>query len=369
MSEIAKTTTTTATTECYDRINSTSYRNMSEKKETSTCCFQFRQEVHDLFYELMDFARNRNWKKKLLTLIMMGCCSYVVIDLLFLGYIVEGLHAYGIYVTDHLIGGMWCYIAILVVAALVMIPPMPILFLGGYVFSTAAGRWGIALAFVASLLGCTIGAVLAFFRSRYMMRDLVTLFAKRYRVIRAIHRAMSKHGFRVFLLLRLCPIVPFNGLNHIAGSTDITLEQFIFSLIGIVPVTLLTLVAGATAEQMIYTTEEEEATAVYTSRIVLLVLGLVFCTGAVIGTAYVARQELRKELERERIVAQAEGRDVEQYLEHVSMSGTINDDASFVLDFWHPLEEVEVTSDGYLLYPDGTIVKEYQDEDWIWLFP
>lgn len=342
----------------------TSYRTMSN---TSTI-FQFQQELQDLVYELIDFFRNRSWKKKLLTIFMTVCCLYVVMDVLFLGTIVQALHAYGKYLTTHILRGTWYYILLLIVAALVMIPPMPVLFMGGYIYSTAAGGWGVVLAFLASLTGCAVGAVLAFLRSRYMMRDLVTLFAKRYRVLRAIHRAMSKHGFRVFLLLRLCPIVPFNGLNHIAGSTDITLEQFVFSLVGIVPMTLLTVVAGATAEQMVYAVGEDEVAAVYTLRRLLLAAGLVFCIGAVVGTAYVARYELRKELEWERIVAQTEGRNADNCLDQASIEGNVNDE-SIVLDPWHALEEFEMTSDGYRLYPDGTKVKENQDEDWFWLFP
>ncbi len=343
-------------------------------------------EIQDLYDDFREFCRNRSWKKKILTVIMTVSCLYVLVDVLFLHHIATVIQKYYYENNNnnndntHVMRGTCSYILLLIVAALIMIPPVPLLFMGGYLYSSTATtrHWGIAMAFMASLAGCSIGAVLAFLRSRYMMHDVVALFAKRYRIIRAIHRALSSsHGFRVFLLLRLCPVVPFNSLNHIAGSTDIPLPQFVLSLIGIVPTTLLTVVAGATAEQMVYAGAEEDnedVETVYTVSIVLTVAGLLGCVGAVVGTAYVARHELRNELEGERLVALAEGRRNSRSCSDQASSvmgiTTTTHDSIDVLDFWYrPMEDVEMTADGYRLYSDGTRVKDCQDEDWFWLFP
>lgn len=47
------------------------------------------------------------------------------------------------------------------------------------------------------------------------------------------------------LLLRLCPIIPFNGLNYIGGVTSVSLEEYTQALIGILPITLLWSTVGA----------------------------------------------------------------------------------------------------------------------------
>ena len=47
------------------------------------------------------------------------------------------------------------------------------------------------------------------------------------------------------LLLRLCPIIPFNGLNYIGGVTSVSLEEYTQALIGILPITLLWCTVGA----------------------------------------------------------------------------------------------------------------------------
>lgn len=49
------------------------------------------------------------------------------------------------------------------------------------------------------------------------------------------------------LLLRLCPLIPFNGLNYICGITGVKWEEFTLSLIGILPLQILMVAIGATA--------------------------------------------------------------------------------------------------------------------------
>ena len=58
----------------------------------------------------------------------------------------------------------------------------------GYAFCDALNGkvlYAIMAALTAVYLGSMIGAMLAFLRSRYMTRDLVNLFARRYPIVRA----------------------------------------------------------------------------------------------------------------------------------------------------------------------------------------
>jgi hypothetical protein len=93
-----------------------------------------------------------------------------------------------------------------------------------------------------------VGAILAFYRARYMMRDLILLFAKRFPIIRAADRALERNGWRVMLLLRLCPIIPFHGLNYIGGVLSVSVQQFAKSMVGIVPMMLLWIYCGASSQ-------------------------------------------------------------------------------------------------------------------------
>jgi hypothetical protein len=91
------------------------------------------------------------------------------------------------------------------------------------------------------------------------MRDLFQLFARRYPLVMFADRALERNGFRVGLLLRLCPIIPFNGLNYCCGITDISTEDFITSLIGVIPLQLFMATIGATTAR--YSTLEIELSA------------------------------------------------------------------------------------------------------------
>lgn len=78
---------------------------------------------------------------------------------------------------------------------------------------------GSIAALFSCFLGSVIGAMIAFLRARYLMRDLIYLFAKRYPLVRAADRALKRKGFRIMLLFRLCPLIPFNALNYCCGIT------------------------------------------------------------------------------------------------------------------------------------------------------
>ena len=65
--------------------------------------------------------------------------------------------------------------------------------------------------------------------------DQVGQWAKRYKVTRAIDQVIQYRGFRIMLLLRLSPIIPFNGLNYFLGITAAKLVPYMVSMVGIIP--------------------------------------------------------------------------------------------------------------------------------------
>jgi uncharacterized membrane protein YdjX (TVP38/TMEM64 family) len=113
------------------------------------------------------------------------------------------------------------------------------------------------------------------------------------------------------LLLRLCPVIPFNGLNYVLGVTGVSAEDFLFSLmIGSLPLMLLTVVMGATAER-VYNLRYHETnyysnpetisnSAERLAYTVLLFSGLAFAVIAVVYTWKKAKKELQKVSSRKR---------------------------------------------------------------------
>jgi uncharacterized membrane protein YdjX (TVP38/TMEM64 family) len=75
-------------------------------------------------------------------------------------------------------------------SVVIFVPP-PFLIIGaGYAFAqTCDNKFEAILAALGScFIGSCLGAIIAFYRSRYMMRDLVKLFANRYPIIQAADR-------------------------------------------------------------------------------------------------------------------------------------------------------------------------------------
>jgi uncharacterized membrane protein YdjX (TVP38/TMEM64 family) len=259
-----------------------------------------KDELVELFWELMDFNRQRNWKKKVLTVFMVVSTVFVVVDLVFLGHILDAIHTFAAWMSLHILPGTLLFIVLLTCCTLIMIPPSILIFVCGYVFAQVSGlAMGIPAAVLASFAGCAVGAILAFLRARYMMRDLFQLFSKRYKIIRAVDKALQHNGFRVMVLLRLCPVVPFNGLNYIGGVTSISMEHFVLGLVGTLPLLIFTVVLGATAESLLVT-QDDLTVQEYTIRKIWMVTGLLFVMIAVIITLYKAKKELIRELEAER---------------------------------------------------------------------
>lgn len=182
----------------------------------------------------------------------------------------------------------------------IFIPPTLLVFGAGYAFTLALGSTfvGALAALFCCFLGSCIGAIIAFLRSRYMMRDLIYVFCRRYPLVRAADRALKEKGFHIMLLLRLCPLIPFNGLNYCCGITGVSLHDFTTSLIGILPFHIYTIMLGATAgvlEQNLHNSDPSERQRY--GFIGLIVSGVVFALIAMFYAWRVVKRELMQELE------------------------------------------------------------------------
>ena len=91
---------------------------------------------------------------------------------------------------------------------------MPLTASSGYLFGLVPG----ALVVLAS---ATIAACISFFIGRTFLRDWAMKIASGSPKWRAIDRAVGKEGFKVMLLLRLSPLLPFAISNYLYGLTSV----------------------------------------------------------------------------------------------------------------------------------------------------
>ncbi|HEY3308169.1 MAG TPA: TVP38/TMEM64 family protein [Desulfuromonadaceae bacterium] len=116
---------------------------------------------------------------------------------------------------------------------------------GAAILSLAAGViFGPVLGTLYAVCGASIGAVLAFLVSRYLLQDLVLKrFGHR---LDGINRELERQGLGYLLFLRLVPLFPFFLINLAAGVTRLPLRTFIIgTFIGIIPGGFVYVNAGA----------------------------------------------------------------------------------------------------------------------------
>lgn len=138
--------------------------------------------------------------------------------------------------------GVWGYllfVGVYILACLILAPATPLTIAAGLVFGLA---WG----FVVVVIGATLGAALAFVVARYIVRDKVKGLMEKKPVFGALDKAISENGWKVVLMLRLSPLVPFNLQNYFFGVTEVKFWHFAAAtFVGIMPGCLLYLYVGA----------------------------------------------------------------------------------------------------------------------------
>jgi uncharacterized membrane protein YdjX (TVP38/TMEM64 family) len=136
--------------------------------------------------------------------------------------------------------GVWGVVAfglVYILGTLLLAPAVPMSIAAGLAF----GAWGIPIVLVAA----TMGAALAFLVARYWAHAKVRgLLEKRPR-LKAVANAVREEGWKVVLLLRLSPLVPFELQNYFFGITDIPFRHYVLAtFVGIIPGTIVYVYLG-----------------------------------------------------------------------------------------------------------------------------
>lgn len=119
-----------------------------------------------------------------------------------------------------------------VLACIAFVPASILTLAAGAIFGLAKG---IALVFVAAMLGATAAFLIARYVARGAIEKRVTGNAK----FAALDAAIGAQGRRIVFLLRLSPVFPFSLLNYALGLTRVTFADYIIGSIGMLPGTVL----------------------------------------------------------------------------------------------------------------------------------
>ncbi|XP_022975692.1 uncharacterized protein LOC111475633 [Cucurbita maxima] len=143
--------------------------------------------------------------------------------------------------------GVWgpVVLAIAYIPLTIMAVPASILTLGGgYLF-------GLPIAIVADSIGATAGAGAAFLLGRTIGKSFVVSKLKDYPQFRSVAIAIHRSGFKIILLLRLVPLLPFNIMNYLLSVTPISLGKYMLaSWLGMMPITVALVYVGTTLKDL-----------------------------------------------------------------------------------------------------------------------
>ncbi|MGH8502476.1 MAG: TVP38/TMEM64 family protein [Gammaproteobacteria bacterium] len=135
--------------------------------------------------------------------------------------------------------GALIFACVYVLATVLLLPASPLSIAAGLAFGLA---WGFLLVSVSA----TAGAAAAFLVARYLARHHVEKMMQHRPRFKAVDRAISEDGWKVVVLLRLSPLVPFNLQNYFYGLTDIRFWHYVAAtFFGILPGVLLYVYIGA----------------------------------------------------------------------------------------------------------------------------
>ena len=120
-----------------------------------------------------------------------------------------------------------------IIGAILFFPGAPLTLLAG-------ATLGVFYGSITSLIGNILGASVAFFISRYFLRDYVsrTLY-KKYPKIKEYEGKFFTNGLLTVICLRLIPLFPFNALNYLLGVTKVSTKDYLIgTAVGIIPGTI-----------------------------------------------------------------------------------------------------------------------------------
>jgi uncharacterized membrane protein YdjX (TVP38/TMEM64 family) len=128
--------------------------------------------------------------------------------------------------------GVFLLSLFLAIGSLFFMPASPFIIAGAAVF-------GFPLGVLGALAGIALGAAGGFSLSRWFLRDEISGRLRKHTTFRAIDTAIEKEGWKIVILLRLCPI-PFGLANYLYGLTAVPFRAYVIaSVIGSLPGLLL----------------------------------------------------------------------------------------------------------------------------------
>ena len=174
---------------------------------------------------------------------MAAACALLLVAAWAAGPTDEWIKTIGKKVADLGWAAPFVYVALYVIGTIVLAPSPLMSIAAGVAF----GWWGFPL----SVIAATAGATASFVIGRYFLNDDLENWLTDRRVFKAVKHAIDEEGWRIQILLRLSPAVPFGLLNYSMGLTRTPLSTYLWTTaIGIMPGSFVDVYIGVIGQSL-----------------------------------------------------------------------------------------------------------------------
>lgn len=197
------------------------------------------------------------------------------------------------WIDDQGIVGVIVYIAVYITATVLFIPGSVITLGAGFIYGVVYGSIYVSI-------GSTIGAFFAFLVGRYLARGWIERRVAGNKQFAAIDTAVGKEGWKIVLLTRLSPVMPFNLLNYSYGLTGIRAgHYFLASWIGMMPGTVMWVYIGTLFGSLATIGTDSGAATNDTFNLIILIVGFALVVAVAVYVAMIAKRALASSLDTE----------------------------------------------------------------------
>eukprot|EP01084_Bolivina_argentea_P241300 405119_1 len=187
------------------------------------------------------------------------------------------------------------YVFIYSLSAILCIPAVILTLGSGYIFTTIYnGYKGYIIACIVDFTGATCGALLAFIVCKLLFFNWVNGWAKQYKQFEIAQILMKKDGLKVMMLLRV--LMPYNPLNYLLGITNISIQDYLFACIGMIPSTMgwCFIGSGLSTLTEISKMNDKGIGGLYDENPNILIIGIVFISLFIFGMIWISKKAKRE---------------------------------------------------------------------------